>query len=218
MMNKTLLASALAFALSGTAHAATNTNDGSPNSADGANSTAVSPGTGTRGTPVNNTNDGTPTTKDGRKADFSDRSVGSDGKPVRGTNDGSRDNMTKHRDYTKSTEYSAYRTKAQYSARASDVVGADVVNASHTEIGEVDDVIYSRSEKELQAVIHVGDFAGMGGKLVAVPLDELRMDGHGNVYLNTTEAELKARPSFAYYQGEPMGMDRFQVRNRGSLN
>lgn len=208
-MTKTILTSALVLALSGTAHAASHSSDGAKGAdSASASSTRASPSTGTSATPAMNTNDGTSSTKDGAKANPSKRSVGTESTPI---------------DYGKSTEYNKYRsTSVPYAARASDVVGADVVNAAHKEIGEVDDVILSRSDNHMHAVIKVGGFLGIGEKLVAVRMDELRMDGHGNVYLNTTEEELKQRPTFAYGEGEQMGMDRWKMRgmskNRGTLN
>jgi sporulation protein YlmC with PRC-barrel domain len=191
MNTKTILASALVLAMSGAAHAA-KTTDGTPATVDGKNAGAAERSEGTSKSPVHNkdmTTDGTTSTADGEKAAMAAR------------------------DYEKSVEYYKYRaTESPYNVRASDILGADVVNAKNEEIGEVDDVIFSRSDKKLHAVIEVGGFLGIGEKLVTVPLDELRMDGHGNVYLNVSEDMLKKHEKFAYNDGEMMGYEQAGMR------
>jgi hypothetical protein len=227
MLNKTLLASALLIALTGTVQAA-NPNEGSRTS-DAARSATSSPGTGSPSNPIRTNNDGSPGTNQGAlsgnnaNVPASERSVGSDSNPSRFNNDGSR--STGHgalatganaraganADYSKSARYSEYRsTSSAYSARGSDFIGAYVMSSDNGSIGAIDDVIVSRSDNKLHAVIDVG--RGVGDRLVSVPLDDLRIDSNGTVYLNTTEAQLRQRDSFGYNDGESRGIERTMSR------
>lgn len=227
MLNKTLLASALLIALTGTVQAAT-PNEGS-SASDAARSATPSPGTGSPSKPIRNNNDGSRGTNQGALSNAtanqpaSARSAGSDSKLSRFNNDGSR--STGHgalatganaraganADYTRSARYSEYRgASSAYSARGSDFIGANVMSSENGSIGEIDDVIMTRSDNKLHAVIDVG--GGAGDRLVSVPLDDLRMDSNGTVYLNTTEAQLQQREPFGYNDGEVRGMERTMAR------
>ena len=111
--------------------------------------------------------------------------------------------------YANSVEYSQFRNEdSNYKLRVSDILGEEVENATGDNIGEVDDLIISRTgNKGLQAVVSVGGFLGIDDKLVTVPYSEMRLGGNGDeLYLAATEATLKARPAFAYNDGESTGM------------
>src|SRR6202040_4440938 len=55
--------------------------------------------------------------------------------------------------------------------RASELIGATVVNDQDERIGTIDDFIIGRDDRVLFAVLQVGGFLGLGGRLVAVPYD-----------------------------------------------
>jgi sporulation protein YlmC with PRC-barrel domain len=61
--------------------------------------------------------------------------------------------------------------------RMSKVIGSSVINDKNEKVGTVDDVIADKDKKVLSfAVLQVGGFLGVGGRLVAVPFDNLVID------------------------------------------
>lgn len=65
------------------------------------------------------------------------------------------------------------------------------------DIGDISDIVMDKSGKQRYAVVSVGDFLGIGGKSVAVPFDQLELEGD-NLILMSQDAEqsLKARPEY----------------------
>src|ERR1700720_4120669 len=57
--------------------------------------------------------------------------------------------------------------------RASELMGAAVVNDQDERIGTIDDFIIGRDDSVLFAVLQIGGFLGLGGRLVAVPYESL---------------------------------------------
>lgn len=84
--------------------------------------------------------------------------------------------------------------------RSSKIVGSAVTNAANETIGKIDDLIITRNDRALFAVISVGGFLGMGNKLVAVRYDELRPapDNKSFVLAGATKDGLKALPAYEY--------------------
>jgi sporulation protein YlmC with PRC-barrel domain len=89
--------------------------------------------------------------------------------------------------------------------RLSQIIGANVYNERNERIGEVDDVLLrgdaaGAGVNSPVAVIQVGGFLGMGGRLVVVPLNDLAWNGErGRIVLNgATKEELGRRPAFEY--------------------
>ena len=87
--------------------------------------------------------------------------------------------------------------------QASDVIGADVVNESGEEVGEIEDLVIDADKIEY-AVVSVGGFLGVGDKDVAIPLDQLKL-GVGESYLMSgeTEAQLEQMPEYQESQYQP---------------
>ncbi len=89
--------------------------------------------------------------------------------------------------------------KAENGKRVSKIIGAAVYNGSSQQIGAIDDVILDKDEKASLAVISVGGFLGVGGKLVAEPYSALKFGGDGKVILPEASKEaLNTMPSFTY--------------------
>jgi len=64
--------------------------------------------------------------------------------------------------------------------RVSKLLGSNVSNDKDQKIGSLDDVIADKNKKQLSyAVLQVGGFLGVGGRLVAVPFDSLVIDDNG---------------------------------------
>lgn len=121
--------------------------------------------------------------------------------------------------FESSVDYSAYRTDdSPYSLRASDLIGADVINAEDEDIGDVDDIILTRDGKEVMVVMEIGGFLGLGEKLVSMPYSELRIAEDGEeVYLATAKESLESAPDFRYIEGEERGRARLLNRTENAI-
>ena len=84
--------------------------------------------------------------------------------------------------------------------RASRIIGANIYNEEGTAIGEVADLIIQRDGSAPVAVVSVGGFLGMGARLVAVPLAELRFaeDNARWMLRGATKESLQARPVVSF--------------------
>jgi hypothetical protein len=83
--------------------------------------------------------------------------------------------------------------------RASKLIGSKVTNDKKEEIGKIDDIIVDR-ERVLFAVLQVGGFLGVGGRLIAIPTQSLVIDETGGkIQLpGATKDELKKLAEFKY--------------------
>ena len=89
--------------------------------------------------------------------------------------------------------------KMENGTRASKIIGAAVFNDQNQQVGTVDDVILDRDNKAVLAVISVGGFLGVGGKLVAVSYTQLHLDDKGKVLLpDGSKDALNKMPGFIY--------------------
>ena len=84
--------------------------------------------------------------------------------------------------------------------RASKLIGASVVNDKDQKIGNVDDLIVTPTDRVLFAVISVGGFLGINGRLVAVPYSSLTVDDKGRkvVLPGASKDALSKLPAFHY--------------------
>ncbi|MGZ5096318.1 MAG: PRC-barrel domain-containing protein [Burkholderiales bacterium] len=62
--------------------------------------------------------------------------------------------------------------------RVSKIMGTTVTNDKNEKIGSLDDLVIG-SDQSLYAVLQVGGFLGMGGHLVVVPYNSLKIDQNG---------------------------------------
>jgi hypothetical protein len=95
-------------------------------------------------------------------------------------------------------KYNVNVTQVASGYRASKVVGATVVNDANDKIGSIDDLIVTRDDRVVYAIISVGGFLGMGDKLVAIPFAELQLSVDKTVLPGGTKEALKALPKFVY--------------------
>jgi sporulation protein YlmC with PRC-barrel domain len=85
--------------------------------------------------------------------------------------------------------------------RMSKLVGSSVINDKNEKIGTLDDIVADKDKKQLSfAVLQVGGFLGMGGRLVVVPYENLVIDDHGQKITlpGATKDELKKLSEFNY--------------------
>ncbi len=82
--------------------------------------------------------------------------------------------------------------------RASEVIGASVVNDANESIGEINDLLVSPDGKAPFAVLSIGGFLGMGSHLVVVPYDNLKLVDNKVLLPGGTKDELRTLPEFKY--------------------
>jgi len=88
--------------------------------------------------------------------------------------------------------------------RMSQIIGARVYNDANESIGEIDEVLLNgvvgAGVPGPVAVVQVGGFLGLGGRLVLVPLGDLRWNTERERILlsGATKETLEARPAFEY--------------------
>jgi sporulation protein YlmC with PRC-barrel domain len=79
-----------------------------------------------------------------------------------------------------------------------DIIGKAVYNDNNENIGDVNDVIFSRNNSASFVVIGVGGFLGMGEHDVAVPLSRIKHENDKLILAGATKETLKKMPEFRY--------------------
>ena len=85
--------------------------------------------------------------------------------------------------------------------RMSKLIGSSVINEKNEKIGTLDDIVADKDKKQLSfAVLQVGGFLGLGGRLVVVPYESLVIDDHGQKITlpGASKDELKKLSEFNY--------------------
>jgi hypothetical protein len=88
--------------------------------------------------------------------------------------------------------------------RASKFIGSSVYDVHNAKIGSVKELLFDRSGRIDQAIVDVGTFLGMGGKLVAIGLNDIKTDNN-RLTLDMTKDQLKAAREFKYRDTESTG-------------
>jgi sporulation protein YlmC with PRC-barrel domain len=88
--------------------------------------------------------------------------------------------------------------KLENGYRASKVIGAAVYNDQNQQIGTVDDLVLNQQNQVVLSVISVGGFLGVGGKLVALPYEQLKRDNGKITISNADKNTLANMPNFTY--------------------
>ncbi len=82
--------------------------------------------------------------------------------------------------------------------RASKVIGDSVLNDANETIGKIDDLLVTRDGKDPYAVLSIGGFLGVGGKLVVVRYDNLQFVDKKIVLPGGSKDGLNMLPAFEY--------------------
>jgi hypothetical protein len=82
--------------------------------------------------------------------------------------------------------------------RTSKVVGSAVVNEAGENIGTIDDLIVTPSDRIPFAVLSVGGFLGVGTKYVVVPASALEVKDKKMLLRGGSKDSLKGLPAFTY--------------------
>lgn len=85
-----------------------------------------------------------------------------------------------------------------YALRATDFIGKQVNNGRGEKLGTVDDLIVTTDSRVPHAILSVGGFLGINGRLVAVPFADLTPVGPTLYLLNVSKDELLAYPAFTW--------------------
>src|SRR3954453_6314001 len=82
------------------------------------------------------------------------------------------------------------------SARASKLIGSSLYRGD-TSIGTIDDVLVDLDHATLKAlVLSVGGFLGLGHKLVAVPVNQVKLSTEAKFTTELTKEQLTRAPAF----------------------
>jgi sporulation protein YlmC with PRC-barrel domain len=102
---------------------------------------------------------------------------------------------------------SAPRTLKASEEPASSLIGASVVDGQNSKIGKIHDLIVAPGRQEAEAILAVGGTAGLGSRMVAVPLGKLtikrdagedRRHEPDRVQTQLTVSQLESLPEFRY--------------------
>jgi len=88
--------------------------------------------------------------------------------------------------------------KLENGIRASKIIGVAVVLDSGEKVGSIDDLVMTEGDKVTVAVVTMGGVLGVGGKLVAIPYPQLKLDADRVLIPGLTKDALTAMPSFVY--------------------
>jgi sporulation protein YlmC with PRC-barrel domain len=79
--------------------------------------------------------------------------------------------------------------------RASKLIGSTVYDVQNENIGSVKDLVLDKTGKVTGVIVDVGAFLGMGGKYVAVGLNDIKMD-NDRLTLDRSKDQLKQEPAY----------------------
>ena len=84
------------------------------------------------------------------------------------------------------------------SARASKVIGSKV-HKGDAAVGQIEDVLISLDHANVTAlVLSVGGFLGLREKLVAIPVDQIKVSSEAKFTTELTKEQLAAAPAFDF--------------------
>jgi sporulation protein YlmC with PRC-barrel domain len=84
------------------------------------------------------------------------------------------------------------------SARASKIIGSKVYKGD-TAVGQIEDVLISLDHASVTAVVlSVGGFLGLGEKLIAVPVSQIKVSSEAKFTTELTKEQLAAAPAFDF--------------------
>jgi sporulation protein YlmC with PRC-barrel domain len=75
------------------------------------------------------------------------------------------------------------------------LIGSTVYDVQNEKIGSVQDIVLNKDGRVTAVVVDVGTFLGMGGKDVAVSLNDLKMN-NDRLTLDRSKDQLKSAPTY----------------------
>ena len=108
------------------------------------------------------------------------------------------------------TRAGAMTTMAPDQIRVTDMDGATVYDTQNRNVGDVKDMLLDKDGRVAAVILDVGSFLGMGGKMVAVPMSDIKVtfqksnaDSSTNkprFTVNMTKEQLKSAQAFEFNQ------------------
>jgi sporulation protein YlmC with PRC-barrel domain len=92
---------------------------------------------------------------------------------------------------------SAYMTN-DHNLRTSQLVGKPVYNDKGEAIGTIDDVLIDMKGGTPTVILSVGKYLGGSAKMVAAPLDHIKLEGNKPMMAGADRPALGAMPSYVY--------------------
>jgi sporulation protein YlmC with PRC-barrel domain len=106
---------------------------------------------------------------------------------------------------TPRTAHSSNLVLDVFDHRASDLIGATVLDDRGESVGKIDDIVVSTEDDKLHAVLAIGGFVGFGAKHISLPFDDLQItanDDNPQVRVPMTAEQLQqlaeSRSDFRY--------------------
>ncbi|MDZ7759898.1 MAG: PRC-barrel domain-containing protein [Desulfovermiculus sp.] len=84
--------------------------------------------------------------------------------------------------------------------KVTNLLGQTIINEQEQEIGQVTEVLVSTGQKEVQVILSVGGFLGLGDKLISVPLSELTQK-QGRLICDLCKKEIQEKPEITFPKG-----------------
>jgi hypothetical protein len=82
-------------------------------------------------------------------------------------------------------------------ARASKIIGSKVYK-SDTSVGQIEDVLVDLDHATAAVILSVGGFLGIGDKLVAVPVNRIKVGSEAKFTTDLTREQLADAPAFDF--------------------
>jgi sporulation protein YlmC with PRC-barrel domain len=79
-----------------------------------------------------------------------------------------------------------------------DLLGKPVVNDRKEKLGNIEDIVLAPNGSASYAIIGVGGFLGIGTRLVAIPMKQIKLENGQLVLSGATKDVLKGMPPFVY--------------------
>jgi sporulation protein YlmC with PRC-barrel domain len=96
-------------------------------------------------------------------------------------------------------EQSESKQTVPYQAAASKLMDKSVQDSQGEKVGSVSDLLLDENHEVSHVVISSGGVLGMGGRDVAVPMDQIQTQGENLVYQGSKQ-EIENQPEFAYQE------------------
>lgn len=98
---------------------------------------------------------------------------------------------------------------AAYALRATDYVGRSVQGRDGEALGTIEDLVIGQDRRAVHAIVAVGGFLGIQGRLVAVPVADLALSGPKQYRLALSREQIAAQPAFDWPAGAETSRDQY---------
>lgn len=98
---------------------------------------------------------------------------------------------------------------ATHALRATDYVGRSVQGRDGEALGTIEDLVVGQDRRAIHAIVAVGGFLGIQGRLIAVPVADLALSGPKQYRLSLTREQVAAQPAFEWPAGSETSRDQY---------